>query len=418
MLALCTFTLEPSRFAHATDLYVPRVETTITVGDAPRWITVGSRGVYISNANSNNISVIDPASNTVVATLTAPHLTQPQGAAVVGDKLFVTSSNSKVIIFSTVTNTLIGEVSVGLYPVQIKQCGSYLYVANHDSGSLSVIDPASNSLATGFTNPIALGHANTFFLGADENHLYAINVDVAGTMSVINCTTNTIESTQNAGNSPSGIAVGENWVGVPALGHPTMWFYDKANAVSNTEIATLGVTGNSAAMEIVNGRAYFGGSGVPKVGYVDVSGATVDYLNLFVDNPITLPAGSEIHGMLGYGHLLFVCGRSNSPVNVIDTDTETVIASLPAGNNSVEMGSSGRFVYVVNTADGTVTVISAAAPSDTVPSTAPPTSDSTATPVLTNTGLNAELPALVAGGVAVAGVVLAAVGFALKRRRS
>jgi len=69
---------------------------------------------YITNTNSNDISVIDTTKNTVVATVPVRYV--PHGVAVMpdGTKVYVTNSypDNNVSVINTATNTVIATVPV------------------------------------------------------------------------------------------------------------------------------------------------------------------------------------------------------------------------------------------------------------------------------------------------------------------
>lgn len=376
-------TFGPSTSAKALPSFIPIVVTTISVGDKPSWISSGPRGVYVSNIDSDSVSVINPLTNTVVATLSAAGMDSPSESLVVGDELFVISSAAnKIFVFNTITFALSSQIAVGNNPVALEKCGNEVFVANHNSGSLSVIDPSTHALSTGFTNPIVLNHSNTSLLAADGDTLYVVNAETNGTMDVIVCSTHQIRSTHGVGNTPSSLAVGTYWVGIGDSGGPNAYFYNKANDVTNTQMNVLGLSGNPSVMAAANEKIYTGSGSIAAVTMAEMSPSQVTLSNIGGSNPVILPSGSRIDAMTVFGSHLFVAGLNNSPVNVIDTTTDTVIASLQAGDGSFGFGSSGRFVYLSNSLSDTVTVIAAreANPSESTPLVS--------SPELSNTGIN------------------------------
>ena len=77
---------------------------------------------YITNGFSDNVSVIDTATNTVVATV--PVGNDPCGVAVHPDesRVYVTNSfNDNVSVIDTVTNTVVATVMVGSFPLALGQ---------------------------------------------------------------------------------------------------------------------------------------------------------------------------------------------------------------------------------------------------------------------------------------------------------
>src|SRR5262245_32739233 len=74
---------------------------------------------YVSNTRSNNVSVIDIASNTVVATI--PVGFGPEGVAVApdGKHAYVTEGGSpsgSVLVIDTTTNTVVATIPLGNFP--------------------------------------------------------------------------------------------------------------------------------------------------------------------------------------------------------------------------------------------------------------------------------------------------------------
>ena len=104
---------------------------------------------YITNQFSNNVSVIDTASNSVVATV--PVGSTPFGVAVTPDGAFVYVANrdsNNVSVIASASNSVVATVPVGSGPVGVAVTpdGAFVYVANRDSNNVSVIASATNSV--------------------------------------------------------------------------------------------------------------------------------------------------------------------------------------------------------------------------------------------------------------------------------
>jgi YVTN family beta-propeller protein len=85
-------------------------------GTSPVGLTLPSTSAraYVANQNSNNVSVIDTATNTVVATVAVG--TFPFGVALTpdGTRAYVTNQNSNnVSVVDIATNTVVATVAVG-----------------------------------------------------------------------------------------------------------------------------------------------------------------------------------------------------------------------------------------------------------------------------------------------------------------
>ena len=95
---------------------------------------------YVTNKNSNNVSVINTSNDIVVATVAVS--TEPVAIAITPDGVFGYAANSgagTVSVISTATNTVVAGVSVGSQPggVAITPDGAFAYVANFGSGNVS-----------------------------------------------------------------------------------------------------------------------------------------------------------------------------------------------------------------------------------------------------------------------------------------
>jgi len=113
---------------------------------------------YVTNFSSNTVSVIDTATNTVVATV--PVGTNPEGVAITpdGTRAYVANNGSGTVsLIDTASNTVVATVQVGTNPegVAITPDGTRAYVANMGGGTVSVIDTATNTVVA--TVPVDRG---------------------------------------------------------------------------------------------------------------------------------------------------------------------------------------------------------------------------------------------------------------------
>ena len=94
---------------------------TINVGTRPRVLAVSPDGttLYTVNQGSNNVSVVNLATNTVTTTI--PVGTQPASIAInpAGTRLYVgNASSANVTVINTATNTVVATASIGVDPHQ------------------------------------------------------------------------------------------------------------------------------------------------------------------------------------------------------------------------------------------------------------------------------------------------------------
>jgi gliding motility-associated-like protein len=161
---------------------------------------------YITNAGSNNVSVIDISTNSVVATV--PVGSNPIGVAISpdGQRVYVSNKGSKsVSVINTSNNTVASAITVGNSPIGlgVSPDGSKVYIANSGDGTISIINTATNAVSA----TIAVGLQPTgIAISPNGNYVYVTNY-LDGTVSVMNAATNTIASLINIGPNPVGIAI-------------------------------------------------------------------------------------------------------------------------------------------------------------------------------------------------------------------
>src|SRR5215510_1497858 len=106
---------------------------------------------YIADDGASNVSVIDTATNTIVATITGVG-TVPEGVAVnaAGTRVYVTDSvtSGTVAVIDTATNAVMTTIPVGAEPfgVAVNSAGTRVYVGNFSCNSVSVIDATANAV--------------------------------------------------------------------------------------------------------------------------------------------------------------------------------------------------------------------------------------------------------------------------------
>jgi len=123
-------------------------------------ITPDGTRAYVTNPDSNSVSVIDTATNSVVATIAVGGF----GVAITpdGTRAYVAGGGfNTVAVIDTTTNSVVATIPVGQNPppggnpfgVAITPDGARAYVTNQDSGALqmepntvSVIDTATNTV--------------------------------------------------------------------------------------------------------------------------------------------------------------------------------------------------------------------------------------------------------------------------------
>ena len=271
---------------------------------------------YIANYGSNTTSVIDTATNKVIATVNVG--TGPYGVGVSSDgtKVYVTNNDTNnVSVIDTATNKVIATVNVGLEPwgVSVSPDGTKVYVANSLDNTTSVIDTATNTvIATvrveSYPSGVVVTPDGTKVYVASAT--YIENSTYNSIVSVIDTATNTVIASVPVGTASTGVAVTPDGTKVYV-----------ANSLSNT------------------------------TSVIDTATNTVI---------ATVPVGIEPRGIAVNpdGTKVYVANRLGNATSVIDTATNTVIATVPVGINpvGVSVTPDGNEVYVTNGVSSSVSV--------------------------------------------------------------
>lgn len=287
---------------------------------------------YTTNRQDGTVSVIDTATNTVVA---MPMVSgDPVGIAVMpdGSKVYVTQTQGAVVVIDAATNTIVGSpIPVGASPqsIAILPNGTKAYVGNFSGDSVSVIDTVTNTV---IGSPIPVGAGpKSIAITPDGSKAYVTN-SIDDDVVIIDTATDTvIGSPIGVGLAPFGIAVTPDGTKV---------------YVCNSNSGTVSVIDTSTNLVIATIPA-ISETDAPQCVAITPNGAKA-YVT--VDHP---PAANSSISL-----------RKDPPsaqnsVIVIDTVTNTVIGTpIPVGFNpiGVAITPDGSRAYVC-IGDSTVVVI-------------------------------------------------------------
>jgi YVTN family beta-propeller protein len=231
-----------------------------------------------------------------------------------------------VVEYSGSTNT---GTAVGTFPKGgngtggIVKIGPKLYAVNADSNTVSVIDTTTNTVNTTIpvgNKPLGIAHNPV------NNELYVANRD-DDTVSVIDTTTDSVTTSIAVGDSPYGLAVGQ---------------------VSNT-------------LYVANETPTTPGSGTVSVVDLDTRAVTA-----------TVAVGGAPHDIVVNGYSVYVSNTA-AGVSRIDTYTNTVAATVPITGTLQGIAALG-WVYVANQTTGAVLRIGPTSVEATIPVSASPNS--------------------------------------------
>jgi len=289
------------------------VSATVAAGTQPRSLAVNSttNKIYVANAGTNNVSVMDGSTDTVTKTINVG--TNPRGVCVnsTTNKIYVANNGSNnVSVIDGSTDAVSTTVGVGTTPYRlcVNPATNKIYVANYGSNNVSVINGATNTVIatpTVGSGPIATCANST------TNKIYVANY-TDGTVSVINGATDTV--------SPTPVTVGSQPYGL------------EANSTTNKIYVP---NNNSSSVSIING-----------------STDTVSKTLTVGTNPRGVDANSTTN-------MIYVANFGSNNISVVDGSTDTVSTTLTVGTGPFDAGvnSSTTKIYVTNYTSNNVSVI-------------------------------------------------------------
>jgi YVTN family beta-propeller protein len=275
---------------------------------------------YITNSASDNMSVVDVSTNTVISTVSIGAGATPYAVAILPNGIaYVADTVGTVTIYNTASNSIIGTIAVDAGPLSIvaNPSGSTVYVTNTTAGSVSVINTTTNTVTATIDLNVAPTNPSTpsgIVVSPDGSTVYVADY-AYNNISVIDAATNTVTTTFGTGSStlPRGLAITPDG----------QYLY-----VTNSNAGTVGVyktSDNSLVTNIAVGGGPFG---------IAIS-----------------PDGTTA----------YVTNTGSSSVSVINTTTNTVTTTIPEGGGNQPLGVSftpdGSTVYVVNYGANNVSVI-------------------------------------------------------------
>jgi len=193
----------------------------------PYTVTINATGTlaYITNSNTDTISIINIATNTVIGTITG--FDGPSGMVINGTTAYVNNygapgglgsgNGTTISVVNLNTNTITGTITVDQAPASLALTpnGAYVYVINYvdgnvGTGTISIIQTSTNTVVgtiTGFSGPFGIA------ITPNGTKAYITNFGINNftpfgtTVSVVSLSTNAIIATINVGIQPSGIAI-------------------------------------------------------------------------------------------------------------------------------------------------------------------------------------------------------------------
>ena len=261
--------------------------------------------------------------------------------------LVVTSSTR------TQADTVVSSITVGSSPqgVAINPAGTFAYVTNSDSNSVSKINLTNDTVVSSITvgsspQGVAINPAGTF--------AYVANFS-SNSVSKINLTNDTVVSSITVGSSPQGVAI--NPAGTFAyVTNSNSNSVSKINLTNDTVVATITVYGfwADATQSKPKGVAINPAGTFAYVTHVDEENGSVSKINLATDTVVARIRNTRFHWDMAInpaGTFAYVGNWSSAnTVSKINLATDTVVATIAVGEcpNGVAINPAGTFAYVTN----------------------------------------------------------------------
>jgi YVTN family beta-propeller protein len=327
----------------------PAEEAAETPAAAPSTPSLqGSYGVYVTNERSGDLTVIDPATTTAIATI--PLGKRPRGIRVSPDRqrLYIALSGSPISPPGVDESTLpppdrsadgIGVVNVSTLELatvlrgpsdpeqtSLNRDGTHLYIANEDKGTATVLEIASGKTVGEFE---VGGEPEGVTTSPDGRFVY-VTSEEDSQVSVIDTATNTLVKKFDVGPRPrdSAFSPDSSRAYVTSENGGTVSVVDTS---THTVIETIELTGeNVRPMGVVVSPA-------GDRAYVSTGrGGTV----VAIDTKTNEPVGSVAVGPRPWGialspdgSRLYTANGPSNDVSVVDTATFTVLGKVAAGDS-------------------------------------------------------------------------------------
>ncbi len=273
--------------------------------------TVSSPSVSVANIGnklyavvSNGVVVIDTNTDEVIETIS---ISSPSSLLAVRNQLYVTNGINVSIIDSS-TDTIISTSTIGLSSTQGKMIlvGTRLYTATAPN-KISVIDIDTNSLIETITLGPGLSAVNFLNIGSK---LYILTT--AGNVSVVDTDTNTLVKNIPMVGNPQSAARNGDKVYVAGVN-----FFSVIDTENDDSVTTFAHSGQAQFFSIFANKLYLNG--------FDENDSAIGVIDLDTNETITtITTSKHPYTSVVVNGLLYVVNSSSNNVSVINTRTDTI----------------------------------------------------------------------------------------------
>jgi YVTN family beta-propeller protein len=236
-----------SNYISIIDMSLERVIGAVTVGERPMGMALNSTNdiLYVVDSGSRTISLVDTANFYVTDTVLLPAgigpteiVFMPDPSVSIEGKLYIVNSISRdVTVADTFTKRILGTIPVGEKPSAIAADTERreVYVTNEESNNLSIISAASDSVVS----TVEVDNRPTGVTVGEEK-IYVFN-EGSSTISIISPSSRTVVETVSLVEPPKrGLKAFRERLFVTNTSTDTLTFLDSQNVISRTLPAGLG----------------------------------------------------------------------------------------------------------------------------------------------------------------------------------
>lgn len=276
-------------------------------------LAIAAPFAYVSNEGSGTVSVIDTASDTVVASIQTGG--KPRGAAAGADgRLYVSDQpNNRLVVIDLKDRRIAGSMALGVSPEGVGRSadGRWIAAASEQSNSVTFVDTRV------------------------QREVFIVKVKG--------------ENPEHAVFSPDG-----RFVYVSAEDGDTVEVIDFARRAQVAQVK-VGARPRGIGFLPDGSRAYVAAENADTVFAIDAHTHKV---------LASIPAGKRSNGIAVHpdGRRVYVSNGGDGSVSVIDTSTNSIVATISVGQRPWNMALTpdGAKLYVANGRSGTVSVIDTA----------------------------------------------------------
>jgi YVTN family beta-propeller protein len=323
------------------DLSTNAVQATIPVGTFPKLqpiLNLSKTKLFVLNSGSNSVSVIDTNTNSVTATIPVGNgSTAEMVMNETGTRLYVLSTTEQnIYIIDTATNTVKESKSINLSNnTSTTSTVNYLHV----NGETNKLYAAQSSGSTGFVFNILVGNLNSElgFGGTLPFFQRPVTNSAGDIMNSVNSTVVNSFSLPIGNNNTSGPASFTGGIQSDLVIDPNgayVYFTQGTNQLTRLPSRNTNTFESLTALASMNGKVVFGNNNKLFVAssstdqiatlFSNSNNASLTGVIAVGDNPLTPTIDNATNR-------LYVTNKGSNSVSVINTSNNTVIATIPVG---------------------------------------------------------------------------------------